>query len=285
MQGELAIQRGAKLITHLFNAMLPVCGPTAFCLWLGTLLFDSYLRVSSVNFEFVIFCHFRDFRQFQNFLYFLPVLKVTSEIFLIFNFSHLQNVVVFSDFSVNYRLQFHHRDPGLLGLLTSDNLTNRETVYYGIIADGIHTHSSALSIAYRANKNGLILVTDAIAALGLEDGEHYIGQQLIKIENNRACIKGTDTLCGSISSMDECVRIFKRSTGWNIFLCGVFLFYKICVPSCIDRNVFGCFVQVVQLSMPSSQLHWIQRNVWVLTKWKEPWILEPMLILSLWMMT
>lgn len=127
------------------------------------------------------------------------------DIFLIF--------LIFFYFHPNIPIQFHHRDPGLVGLLTSDNLSNIETVYYGIIADGIHTHPSALRIAYRANKKGLIIVTDAISALGLEDGEHHIGQMMIKIENKRACIKGTDTLCGSIASMDECVRIFKKSTG------------------------------------------------------------------------
>lgn len=109
--------------------------------------------------------------------------------------------------------QFHHRDPGLVGLLTSDNISATETVYYGIIADGIHTHPAALRIAYRANKSGLILVTDAVSPLGLEDGEHRIGQMRVRIENGMARIAGTETLCGSIASMDQCVRIFKQSTG------------------------------------------------------------------------
>lgn len=89
-------------------------------------------------------------------------------------------------------------------------------VYYGIIADGIHTHPAALRIAYRANKDGLILVTDAISAMGLEDGNHHIGQLQIKISKGRACIAGTGTLCGSIAPMDECIRIFKKSTGNHI---------------------------------------------------------------------
>lgn len=112
--------------------------------------------------------------------------------------------------------QFHHRDPGLVGLLTSDQLPDSKTVYYGIIADGIHTHPAALRIAYRANVEGLILVTDAISPLGLEDGEHHIGQLRVRIENGEARIAGTSTLCGSIASMDECVRIFKKSTGEKI---------------------------------------------------------------------
>lgn len=112
--------------------------------------------------------------------------------------------------------QFHHRDPGLVGLLTSDQLPESKTVYYGLIADGIHTHPAALRIAYRANVEGLILVTDAISPLGLEDGEHHIGQLRVRIENGEARIAGTSTLCGSIASMDECVRIFKKSTGEKI---------------------------------------------------------------------
>lgn len=105
----------------------------------------------------------------------------------------------------------------MVGLLTTDQLPESQTVYYGIIADGIHTHTAALRIAYRANRDGLILVTDAISPLGLGTGEHRIGQLRVRIENNMARIAGTNTLCGSIASMDECVRIFKKSTG-NIML-------------------------------------------------------------------
>lgn len=103
-----------------------------------------------------------------------------------------------------------------MGLLTSDQISKSNPVYYGIIADGIHTHPAALRIAYRANKDGLILVTDAISAMGLEDGEHHVGQLRIKIDTKRAMICGTNTLCGSIAPMDECIRIFKKSTGMSI---------------------------------------------------------------------
>lgn len=112
----------------------------------------------------------------------------------------------------NAMLPFHHRDPGLVGLLTSNRIPEGKTVYYGIISDGIHTHPAALRIAYRAHPEGLVLVTDAISAMGLEDGKHNIGQLPIEIRNKRAYIAGTDTLCGSIASMIECVQLFKKST-------------------------------------------------------------------------
>lgn len=112
----------------------------------------------------------------------------------------------------NFRKQFHHRDPGLVGLLTSDAVPDGRTVFFGIISDGVHTHPSALRIAYRTHPDGLILVTDAISALGLEDGTHFVGQLAIDVRNGKAFIANTNTLCGSIAPMDECVRIFQKST-------------------------------------------------------------------------
>lgn len=88
-----------------------------------------------------------------------------------------------------------------------------KTVYFGIIADGVHTHPAALRIAYRTHKDGLILVTDAISAMGLEDGTHFIGTFSIDVRRGQAYITGTNTLCGSVATMDECVRIFRKSTG------------------------------------------------------------------------
>ncbi|XP_068158282.1 N-acetylglucosamine-6-phosphate deacetylase [Drosophila tropicalis] len=112
----------------------------------------------------------------------------------------------------NAMLPFHHRDPGLVGLLASDAIPKGQTVYFGIIADGVHTHPAALRIAYRTHPQGLCLVTDAISALGLEDGLHHIGQLPMEVRQGKAFIAGTETLCGSIAPMDECVRIFRNAT-------------------------------------------------------------------------
>lgn len=97
-------------------------------------------------------------------------------------------------------------------MLASNEIPEGRTVYFGIISDGIHTHGAALRIAYRTHPNGLILVTDAISAMGLEEGTHRIGQYSIEVRNHKAFISGTNTLCGSIAPMDECVRIFLNAT-------------------------------------------------------------------------
>ncbi|CAG9563121.1 unnamed protein product [Danaus chrysippus] len=109
----------------------------------------------------------------------------------------------------NAMLPFHHRDPGLVGLLASK--TDRQ-VYYGIISDGIHTHPAALRIACRTNQEGLILVSDAVAAQGLPDGAYRIGPQAVNVNEGRAYVAGTKTLCGSTTALDQSIKTFKEAT-------------------------------------------------------------------------
>ncbi|XP_033499768.2 N-acetylglucosamine-6-phosphate deacetylase [Epinephelus lanceolatus] len=116
----------------------------------------------------------------------------------------------------NAMLPFHHRDPGIVGLLTSDQVPAGRTVYYGMIADGIHTNPAALRIAHRAHPSGLVLVTDAITAMGLPPGRHTLGQQVIEIQGLHAYVAGTKTLSGSIATMDMCVRHFKHASGCSV---------------------------------------------------------------------
>ncbi|XP_071787107.1 N-acetylglucosamine-6-phosphate deacetylase-like [Asterias amurensis] len=113
----------------------------------------------------------------------------------------------------NAMLPFHHRDPGLVGLLTSDECPKGTTVFYGMIADGIHTNPAALRIAYRAHPNGIVLVTDAIAAMGFPRGTHYLGSVSVDVTDNGAYVTGTQVLSGSIATMDSCIRHFKHATG------------------------------------------------------------------------
>lgn len=58
-----------------------------------------------------------------------------------------------------------------------------------------------------------MLVTDAISALGLEEGIHQLGQFKLEIRNECAYIAETNTLCGSMTEFSKCVRYFKEATG------------------------------------------------------------------------
>lgn len=110
---------------------------------------------------------------------------------------------------------FHHRDPHLIGLLTSKFLLNRQ-VYYGLISDGVHTHPAAVRMAFRTNPKGFIITTDAIPAMGLPIGQHHMGSQLVEIMDKKAVIAGTNTLCGSIATIPKCVQNLKKNTNCTI---------------------------------------------------------------------
>lgn len=59
----------------------------------------------------------------------------------------------------------------------------------------------------------MVLVTDAISALGLEPGHYRLGDQDVEVTHSSAVLAGTDTLCGAIATQDKCVRNFRRSAG------------------------------------------------------------------------
>lgn len=97
------------------------------------------------------------------------------------------------------------------GLLTSHRVPATTVIHYGMIADGIHTHSAAIRLAHRVHPQGLVLVTDAVPALGLPDGVYHMGAAKILVSKKRATIAGTETLCGSIASLSECVQNMRQA--------------------------------------------------------------------------
>ena len=58
-----------------------------------------------------------------------------------------------------------------------------------------------------------MLVSDAVAAQGLADGNYRIGPQLVTVEGGRAYVTGTKVLCGSTTGLDQCVATLKQSLG------------------------------------------------------------------------
>jgi N-acetylglucosamine-6-phosphate deacetylase len=52
-----------------------------------------------------------------------------------------------------------------------------------------------------------------MAAMGLGDGTHSLGGMSVDIKGDCATLLGTDTLAGSVVSIDTCVKRFKQFTG------------------------------------------------------------------------
>jgi N-acetylglucosamine-6-phosphate deacetylase len=85
--------------------------------------------------------------------------------------------------------QPHHRESGIFGILGAASLSRP---FYGIIADGVHVHPSMVTISYNAHPDGCILVTDAMAALGLPDGEYpWANGEVIEKRKGIVTLKGS----------------------------------------------------------------------------------------------
>ncbi|KIJ33086.1 carbohydrate esterase family 9 protein [Sphaerobolus stellatus SS14] len=91
--------------------------------------------------------------------------------------------------------------------------------FYGIIVDGCHSHPHSVRLAYTAHPEGCILITDAMPMLDphLTDGLHEWrdGRRVVK-EGVKLYIEGTNTLAGSVVTLDTCVRNFVQFTGCTL---------------------------------------------------------------------
>jgi N-acetylglucosamine-6-phosphate deacetylase len=100
-----------------------------------------------------------------------------------------------------------HREPGILGtVLTTDAL------FAEIICDGIHNAPEMVKLWWRAKgPDRAILVTDAMSAAGMPDGEYKLGGFAVQVEKGRATANGV--LAGSVLTLDRALANFVRFTG------------------------------------------------------------------------
>jgi N-acetylglucosamine-6-phosphate deacetylase len=100
-----------------------------------------------------------------------------------------------------------HREPGILGtVLTCDSL------FAEMICDGIHTAREMAKLWWRAKgPERAILVTDAMSAAGMPDGEYQLGGFAVQVANGRAMVG--DTLAGSVLTLDRALANFVEFTG------------------------------------------------------------------------
>ena len=93
-----------------------------------------------------------------------------------------------------------HREPGILGVSLTDQRLTAD-----IIADGIHVAPAALRLFLKAK--GLeraVLITDAISATGMPDGDYRLGEMIVTVRDGRCEHEGK--LAGSVLTLDRAVR-------------------------------------------------------------------------------
>ncbi len=110
----------------------------------------------------------------------------------------------------NAMRQLDHREPGILGtVLTTDSL------YAELVCDGIHQQPEMSKIFWRSKgaERG-ILITDAMSAAGMPDGEYHLGNFAVQVANGRAMARGV--LAGSVLTLDRALENFVRFTGASL---------------------------------------------------------------------
>ncbi|HEX4029569.1 MAG TPA: N-acetylglucosamine-6-phosphate deacetylase [Terracidiphilus sp.] len=100
-----------------------------------------------------------------------------------------------------------HREPGILGTVLTT-----ETLFAELICDGIHTDPAIVDLWWRAKgPERAVLVTDAMSAAGMPDGEYRLGGFPVQVANGRAMARGV--LAGSVLTLDRALANFTRFTG------------------------------------------------------------------------
>ena len=92
----------------------------------------------------------------------------------------------------------HHRDPGpALALLEDPRVTVE------LIADGVHVHPALVhQVTLIAGADRVALITDAMAAAGLGDGEFRLGAMDVEVAGSVARLRDHSTIAGSTATMD-----------------------------------------------------------------------------------
>lgn len=97
---------------------------------------------------------------------------------------------------------YHHRNPGIVGAALID-----PQLPYSLIVDGIHLCPETISLCWRCNPNGLILISDATEALGLPDGSYKLGTLEIELQGDQIYLSGSRTIAGSNLNLNKAVRL------------------------------------------------------------------------------
>lgn len=102
---------------------------------------------------------------------------------------------------------FEHREPGVLG----EMLTN-DSVFAELICDGVHVASAAVKLWWRAKgPDRAILITDAMSAAGMPDGNYTLGGFPVEVAGGKAMARGV--LAGSTLTQARALENFLKFTG------------------------------------------------------------------------
>jgi N-acetylglucosamine-6-phosphate deacetylase len=111
----------------------------------------------------------------------------------------------------NAMREFNHRDPGILGAVLTDT-----RVWAEVIADGAHVDPAAANILLKCKGvRNILLITDAISAADMPDGQYQLGSFVVKVSQG-ICRSPEGQLAGSTLTQDRALRNMIRWSGLSL---------------------------------------------------------------------
>ena len=110
-----------------------------------------------------------------------------------------------------------HREPGILGIALDD-----DRLFAELICDGVHVAPPLVRLWLKAKgRDRAILVTDAMSAAGMPDGDYKLAGLAVHVANGRAELsedlaQGKQTLAGSVLTLDRAVANVQSFTGGSL---------------------------------------------------------------------
>jgi N-acetylglucosamine-6-phosphate deacetylase len=94
-----------------------------------------------------------------------------------------------------------HREPGVPGQAMADR-----RYYCGLIADLLHVVPEICTLVWRGARGRVVLVTDAIAAAGMPEGQYELSGIPVTVGPDGVPRNADGTLAGSVLTLDRAVR-------------------------------------------------------------------------------
>jgi N-acetylglucosamine-6-phosphate deacetylase len=102
----------------------------------------------------------------------------------------------------------HHREPGPVAALLE-----HPDAFVELIADGVHLHPAVLRLVATRKPHLAVLVTDAMAAAGVGDGDYELGQLAVQVRDGVARLASDGAIAGSTLTMAAAVRFAVLEAG------------------------------------------------------------------------
>lgn len=107
----------------------------------------------------------------------------------------------------------HHREPGVAGAAMM-----LPELAVELICDGFHVHPELIDFIFQIKATDkVVMITDAMSAAGLPDGDHYeLGGLACYMKAGQVRLKSSDDLAGSCLTMDQALRHVREYTGKSV---------------------------------------------------------------------